>query len=78
MTANADVSDGGEFPKYLMTVDGKASFMSMKSAGIKLSSLWERVEVGNLVLEADFSVRKITKEENNRMTTISDRCDEDK
>lgn len=61
-----------EFPLYLMAEDGKSKFLPLRKAGILADSMWSKVEIGNLVLESDFSVRKITKEEYNQIVEISD------
>lgn len=67
-----------EFPLYLVRTDSSRQFMSLQEAAAKQSSLWERVTIEGLVLEKNFSVRNITAEERQRITTLADRMDEDK
>ena len=67
-----------EFPLYLMTEDGKSKFMPLRKAGVLADSMYSRVEIGKLVLEADFSVRKITEEEHDKIVEIADRHSDSK
>ena len=61
-----------EFPKYLMEIDGKKKFFTIRDAGVWYDNGFMRVEIGGEVLEADFSVREITKEEREKISEIAD------
>jgi hypothetical protein len=67
-----------EFPLYLMTEDGKSKFMPLRQAGALADSMFSRVEIGKLVLESDFSVRKITDREHSQIVEIADRHSDSK
>lgn len=62
----------GEFPKYLMVVDGKQKFLSFHEASVAYDSGWARVEFGHLVLESDFSVRDMTDAERAKLSEAAD------
>lgn len=53
-----------EFPKIGLIVDGKKKFYPLREAVPIWDSGWVRVEDTGELLEADFSVRKMTREEN--------------
>lgn len=61
-----------EFPQYLMVVDGAMEFMTLQKAGVTLDSGWHEVKIQGLVLEPGLKVRKITPEEESRMSEIAD------
>jgi hypothetical protein len=67
-----------EFPLYLMTEDGNMKFLPLRRAGVLADSMWSRVEIGGLVLNEDFSVRKITDAERNQIEEIADRHSDSK
>ncbi len=60
------------YPLYLMYADGQGKFYEKHQAGALLDSLWQKVEVGGLVLNEDLTVRKITKEEDCELSRIAD------
>jgi hypothetical protein len=64
-------------PMYLVTVkyDGRLSsrqYRTIRDAGIIWDSGWATVEIDNMVLMPDLSVRLITKEENFKIQEIAD------
>ncbi len=61
-----------QFPLFLLKIDGKQKFLTMREAGIMFDSNFSNVENMRLVLEEDFSVRDITKEETSQMSEIAD------
>lgn len=61
-----------EFPKFLMRIGGKESFMPMRQAGVAYDNGWQEVVLVGKVLEADFSVRSITTEEESEIQRIAD------
>ena len=67
-----------EFPKYLIIVDGKGFYVPFRQAGGLANSYFQKVEIGGLVLEEDFSIRLMTEEEYNSVVDLADRIDERK
>lgn len=61
-----------QFPLFLMKIGDKREFLPIREAGIAIDNGWTAVEVVGLVLEADFSVRDITREEASRISDIAD------
>ena len=51
------------FPKVLVTVEGKKKFHTFKEAAILQDSWFAKVKVEDMILNEDFSIRNITKEE---------------
>ena len=60
------------FPMYLMLIGRRRKFLSIQDAGKAYDSGHVTVNIGNLVLESDFSVRDITAEEALRIGKIAD------
>ncbi len=60
------------FPRYLVDIGGERKFLSIQEAGIWYDCGHVRVEICGEVIEADFSVREITKEERERICEIAD------
>ena len=67
-----------EFPKIGLTVDGKKKFCPLREAVALWDSGWVRVEDTGEVLEEDFSVRKMTEEENLAFQARADALSESK
>lgn len=61
-----------DFPLFLIIVDGKKKFVPLKEAGILFDSGWQQVDTGGLMLEKDFSVRPMTKEEERAVSNTAD------
>ncbi|MES2006613.1 MAG: hypothetical protein V4436_00725 [Patescibacteria group bacterium] len=61
-----------QFPLYLMLVDKKPKFLPLQEAGVTFDSGWVEVDTGGFVLEADLSVRPMTREEERKISDIAD------
>jgi len=68
-----EVTQKHEFPRYLMRFNGEEKFMSIQEAGMDFDNGFVRVEIGGLVLNEDFSVRRITSAEESEISEIADR-----
>ena len=55
-----------------MKVNGKRQFMTMQAAGVAYDSGWQKVELLRIVLEADYTVRDLTEEEEREISRIAD------
>lgn len=60
------------FPKYEMIINGKKKYLSLQDAGIVYDNGFVQVEIGDNVLESDFTVRNITKKEEREIANIAD------
>lgn len=61
-----------EFPRFRLTVEGRSQFVPIRQAAIAMNSWFNRVQVGDDVLESDFTVRPITAGEKQEMNYILD------
>ena len=66
-----------EFPRYILTMGGrgetkKSVFVPIGEAARAMDNWFVHVEVGDLVLESDFSIRQITEAEKAEMNRILD------
>jgi len=66
------MNQSAEFPKYLMKIDGDRKFLSFRNASVAYNSGHARVEFGIYVLNEDFSVRKMTSEDQSNISTAAD------
>ena len=62
----------GEFPKYLMKIDGQRRFLTFHEAAADYDSGSHQVEFGCYVLDADFSVREMTQEDREGISRAAD------
>lgn len=62
----------GEFPKYLMTIDGDRRFLSFHEAAAAFDSGSHQVKFGRYVLGVDFRVRKMTQEDRDKISRAAD------
>ena len=60
------------YPLYLMRIGDEEKFLPLQQAGVVYDSGMIKVEIIGKVLEKDFKVRPITKEEENRISEIAD------
>lgn len=60
-----------EFPKYSMIVDGKESYMTMHDAGVMYDNGHHNVDIGGKVLLSDFTIRDITRNEEEEIRKIA-------
>jgi hypothetical protein len=67
-----------KFPKYLMKINGQRKFLSFERAYVMFDSGSDQVEFGRYVLEADFSVRKMTDEDREAISEAAERYSDSK
>jgi hypothetical protein len=67
-----------EFPKYLMKINGQRKFLSLRDAYVAYDSGFDKVKFGIYVLEKDFSVRKMTEEDAEKISNFADKHSESK
>ena len=70
--------DTNDFPKYLMKVDGERKFFNFREAYVMYDSGSINVEFCRYVLNADFSVRKMTNEDKAKISEAADKYGEGK
>ncbi len=75
-SSNNQNSAAAEFPKYLVSVEGKLRYYPMNEASSLQGGLFLKADLMHSVLEADFSLRDITQAEIGKLGRIADRCDE--
>ena len=61
-----------EFPKYLMKVGENRHFYSLSQAAEAYNNGMTEVDFGRYVLNADFSVRKMNAEDQQKISTAAD------
>ncbi len=61
-----------EFPKYLMKIDGQRKFLTFHEAAAAYDSGSARVKFGRYVLNADYSARKMTPEDKDRISRAAE------
>ena len=66
------------FPKFLMKINGERKFLSFRETYVAYDSDLISVEFGRYVLNADFSVRKMTKEDEKKIIEAADKYGEGK
>lgn len=59
-------------PRYLIQQGNRSSFMTMSEAARILDNGFVPATIGDLVLEADFSVRPLLKDDHNRLVDAAD------
>ncbi len=62
-----------DFPKYLMKIDGERKFLSFRDAYVAYDLGFVPVEFGRYVLNADFSVQKMTEEDKSEISYAADK-----
>ena len=66
------------FPKYLMKINGERKFMTFQEAYRAYDFNFAAVDFGRYVLNADFSVRKMTDEDKENISKAADEYSESK
>ena len=61
-----------DFPRYLIQKGNRSFFMTLSEAASTLNCGLVPSEIGDLVLEADFSVRPLIKDDHNRLVDAAD------
>lgn len=69
---DASVTQEQDFPRFLMRIGEEMKFLPMHEAGVMFDSGWVRVEIGGIVLNADYSARIITLDERDEISRIAD------
>lgn len=62
-----------QFPLYLMIVNGIKKFLTLKEAGEAHDSIFGKIEFGEYVLAADFSVRVLTDDDKKLISDFADK-----
>jgi hypothetical protein len=63
----------GDFPKYLMKVDGKRHFLNLAEAARAYDNGLVTVDFGRYVLHHDYSVDKMTADDRRKISDAADR-----
>lgn len=62
-----------DYPKVIVTINRSVKFCSLDEAARLQDAWFDDVEVGDMILNEDFSTRQITREE---IDLINEMCDE--
>lgn len=66
------MSQSAKFPMYQMKINGNRMFLPFEQAYVVYNSGSTQVEFGRYVLNEDFSVRKMTKEDKSKISDAAD------
>ncbi len=62
----------GEFPKYLMNINGERFFLDFRSAYVAYDNGQKPVSFGRYVLNADFSLRKMNCDDKSKIHSAAE------
>ena len=61
-----------EFPRYQMVIDGATHWLPIQRAGVAYDNGWQRVKIGDRVIERDGTERAIANDERRKIVKIAD------